>query len=456
MSKLEAACNQPVDSNSSAGVGEVIGEFASSAWKAGVVRPVVGIGQLAGADVHMDPEKNLTGAMRAANIAGNAAGTLADLVVLSRFVGKGVGALGEAAQIKPLMLEGGLAKSLTTSGATGFADGFALNPTQKGEGIGNRLTQGVSEGAAFMALDGSTRLLSRLPENAITGKISSVASDVVGRVSNYTPAYVNDFGRGLADSFGPRFARAGELVSSKFPSLTAENMTRNAIAGFVGGDMYYSMDTVLNRKPIDPVAGESTALGWAAANAFLGGRVGFARPAEVKVEGKPEPPPAEKFDATPPKPEAPPPPSYKPEVTKLENGDQQWTYHDVPNKGDQTVYTKGAQLFDGHKPSFSWEIKTADGKVYDRNTKGPWEIKYPDGSSLTKNESNYLSFNKPVTVEVGGKAAFCNRNNALTCRPESNRKAMGVRRPSCSGSDSHFQCGPNLGSGRCRWSNIQL
>jgi hypothetical protein len=383
----------------------VIGEFASSAWKAGVVRPVVGIGQLAGADVHMDTEqRNLTGAMKAANIAGNAAGTLADIIALSRFVGKGVGALGEAAQIKPLMVEGGMARSLTTSGATGFADGFALNPTQPGEGFGNRLAHGVAEGAGFMALDGTARMLSRVPEGAITGKISSLTGEAASRISNYTPTWVNNFGKAAAESVGQDAKKFNEIVASKFPSLTGENMTRNAIAGYVGGDVYYTADTTLNGKRLDIYDEKNTAVGWAAANALLGGRLAAGRPAEVKVEPpKPEAAPVDKVDPGPLKSDVPPPPSYKPEIKTLENGDQQWTYKDVPNVGDETVYTKGAKQFESHNPPFDWQIKTAEGKIYDRNTKGPWEINYPDGSSLIKSDLNYLSYSKPITVEIGGK-----------------------------------------------------
>ncbi len=417
MSKLEATSNQPVEANNSAGVGDVIGEFASSAWKAGVVRPFVGVAQLAGADVHMTPEKELTGVMRGAQMAGNAAGTLADLVFLSRYVGKGVGALGEATQAKSLIAENSLARSLTTSGATGFTDGFAFNPTQPGEGISNRLAHGVAEGAGFMALDGTARLLGRLPEGAITKPISGAAADVTSRISAYTPAWLNDMGRTAAESVGRDAKRVGELVSTRFPSLTAENMTRNAIAGFVGGDVYYSAEIGLNGKRPDILDGESTALGWAAANALLGGKLGTARSAETAKDGKLDLRSPSHLDDSLSKPGSPvkpePPPSYKPDFKTLENGDQQWTYRDVPNKGDETVYTKGSTLVDGHKPSFDWQIKTADGKVYDRNTRGPWEINYPDGSSLIKNDVNYLSFTKPVSIEVGGKPLSVNEVTQL-------------------------------------------
>ncbi len=405
MSKLEgSSISQPSENASaSAGVGDVMGEFASSAWKAGVVRPLYGVAQLAGVDVRLDPERNLTGAMRAANIAGSAVGTLTDIVLLSRVVGKGVGALGEAAEIKPLMAENGLAKSLTTSGTTGFVDGFAFNPTQPGEGMKNRFYHGVAEGAGFMALDGSARLLGRLPEGAITNTVSRYGEKAANKLSEIAPAWASDAGRSAADFLGRNAQKAGDLVTSRFPSLTAENMSRNAIAGFLGGDVYYSTDTTLNGKQPSLLDGESTALGWAAANAFLGGKLGAGRPAESRVEQKPEPPAAEKAIDASTKVEAPPPPSYKPEFKTLENGDQQWTYKDVPNAGDETTYTKNHLFHDSYNPQLDWQIKTADGKVYDRNTKGPWEVNYPDGSSLLKNESNYLSFSKPITVEIGGK-----------------------------------------------------
>jgi len=401
MSKLEAVTAQPIEAKSSAGVSDVIGEFASSAWKAGVVRPFVGVAQLAGADVHMTPERELTGVMKGAQVAGYAAGTLADLVLLSRYVGKGVGALGEATQAKSLMAEGNLTRSLTTSGATGFADGFALNPTQPGEGVGNRFAHGLAEGAGFMALDGSARFLGRVPEGAIAKTVDRYTGDAASRLSAYTPTWVSDFGRTAAESIGRDAKRVSEVVTSRFPSLTAENMAGNAAAGYLGGSVYYTTDNLLNGKPLSGQDSANTGLGWAVGNALLGGKL---RPAEIKAEAAaPKPDVEVKPDAAPVKPELPPKPSYKPEAKTLEDGAQQWTYKDIPNKGDETVYTRPAKAHEGAAPSMDWQIKTADGKVYDRNTKGPWEINYPDGSSLARNEFNYLSFSKPVTMNVGGK-----------------------------------------------------
>lgn len=72
MSKTEAAINQPVETaKASVGVSDVIGEFASSAWRAGVARPIQGVAQLAGVEVKLEPERNLTGAMRVAEVAGS-------------------------------------------------------------------------------------------------------------------------------------------------------------------------------------------------------------------------------------------------------------------------------------------------------------------------------------------------------------------------------------------------
>ena len=111
--------------------------------------------------------------------------------------------------------------------------------------------------------------------------------------------------------------------------------------------------------------------------------------------------------------EAPPPPSYKPEFKTLENGDQQWTYKDVPSTGDETTYTKSHLDHDSVNPRLDWQIKTADGRVYDSHTKGPWEVNYPDGSSLQKNEYNYLSFSKPITVKIGGAPLAVNEVTQL-------------------------------------------
>ncbi|CAN5364162.1 hypothetical protein BH10CYA1_BH10CYA1_33890 [soil metagenome] len=409
MSKTEASISQPVENASAAaGVSEVIGELASSAWKAGAVRPLQGVAQLAGVDVRTDPERHLTGAMRGAEVAGSAVGTLADIVLLSRVVGKGVGAIGAAAEFKPLM--NGLARSLTTSGTTGFVDGFAFNPTQPGEGMKNRFVHGMAEGAGFMALDGTTRLLTRLPEGAITNGVSKLFSGLSG--TKAASAGSSNAGRSVAEFLGRNSQKVGDMVTSRFPSLTAENMSRNAIAGFIGGDVYYATDTTFNGKKASLLDGESTALAWAAANALLGGKLGPGRSAEAKVEPKPEPPPPEQSSQPPTKVEPPPPPTYTPTTKVLEDGSQQWTYKDVPGNGDQVTYTR-QKVGDYLSPKLDWQIKTADGKLYDQYTPGPFEIKYPDRSSLQKSDLNYLSFNKPITVKFGGKDVQVNEVSQL-------------------------------------------
>lgn len=424
MSKTEASINQPVENAAaSAGVTDVIGEFASSAWRAGAVRPIQGVAQLAGVDIKMEPERHLTGAMRAAEVAGSAVGTLADIVLLSKVVGKGVGAIGEAAEYKPLMTDG-MAKSFTVSGTTGFVDGFAFNPTQPGEGIKNRLAHGIAEGAGFMALDGASRYLGALPEKALTNGISRTA-DRIGAVTpawvtdgaqkafNTLPTWATDASRSGTDFLMRNAQKGADLLTSRFPHLEAENAMRNAIAGYAGGITYYSFDTTLNGKNPSLLDGESTGFGWAAANAVLGGKLGPGRSAEAKIEPKPEPPtPTEKVSDAPAKFEPPPPPTYTPETKILEDGSQQWSYKDVPGHGDEVTYTR-QKVGDYLSPKLDWQIKTADGKVYDQTTKGPWEIKYPDGSSLQKNEWNYLSFNKPVSIKFGGKDVQVNEVTQL-------------------------------------------
>ncbi len=396
MSKLEVVNSHPIEASNSVGVTDVLGEVASSAWKAGVVRPFVGVAQLAGADVHMTPDRELTGVMRGAQVVGHGAGVLFDLYALSRFVGRGVTAAGEATQMKSLMMENSLAKSLTTSGATGFTDGFALNPTQPGEGMGNRFAHGVAEAAGFMALDGSARYLRSMPEGAMKGVGNyGFLGEAADKMAAHTPIWIKDAGRAIERDA----QKMSDIVSSRFPSLTIDNMALNGAAGYVGGAVYYNTDTVLNGKTLSAADSISTGFGWAVGNAFLGGKAA-AKPVEVKPDVAPKP---DVVDPATIKPEMPPAPSYKPEAKTLENGSQQWTYRDIPNKGDETVYTRSAQEHELHNPKLDWQIKTADGKVYDRNTQGPWEINYPDGSSLVRNEFNYLSFNKPVTVNIGGK-----------------------------------------------------
>lgn len=422
MSKTEASINQPVENASaSAGISDVIGEFASSAWRAGAVRPIQGVAQLAGVEIKTDPERHLTGAMRAAEVAGSAVGTLTDIILLSKVVGRGVGAIADAAEIKPLMTDG-LAKSLTVSGTTGFVDGFAFNPTQPGEGLKNRLAHGVAEGAGFMALDGATRYLGGLPEKALTNSLSRTANRIGEAMPTWAsdsgiaaakamPTWATDAGRSGTDFLMRNVQKGGELLTSRFPHLEAENAMRNAIAGATGGAAYYTTDATLNGKNPSLSDLGSTGFGWAAANIVLGGKLGPGRSAEVKVEPKPEPPP-EKASEGPPKFEPPPPPTYTPTTKVLEDGSQQWSYKDVPGHGDEVTYTR-QKVGDYLSPKLDWQIKTADGKIYDQNTKGPWEIKYPDGASLQKNEWNYLSFNKPISIKLGGKDVQVNEVTQL-------------------------------------------
>lgn len=424
MSKTEAAINQPVETaKASVGVSDVIGEFASSAWRAGVARPIQGVAQLAGVEVKLEPERNLTGAMRVAEVAGSSVGTLADILLLSKVVGRGVGAVAEAHQIKPLMTDG-LAKSLTVSGTTGFVDGFAFTPTQPGEGITNRLAHGVAEGAGFMALDGASRYLGGLTEKALTNGISRTATRIGesvptwasdgGRAAiNALPSWATNSGRSGADFLMRNAQKGGELLTSRFPHLEAENALRNAIAGATGGSAYYVADATLNGKTPSLTDFGGTNLGWAAANVVFGGKLGPGRSAEVKGEAPPKPElPPEKLVETPVKFEPPPPPTYTPTTKVLENGSQQWSYKDVPGRGDEVTYTR-EKVGDYLSPKLDWQIKTADGKVYDASTKGPWEIKYPDGASLQMNEWNYLSFNKPISIKLGGKDVQVNEVTQL-------------------------------------------
>ncbi len=422
--------------------GDVLGEFVSSAMRSGVERPLKGVAQLAGFEVSAEQDRKLTGAMKYANIAGSGVGVVADLVVLSRFVGKGVGSIAENYP-KSFLAENATARSLTTAASTGFIDGAALTPVHANEGLGRRLGNGMTEAAAFATLEGTGRLLSTKAANELFAKAGSGFENAISRIPPISPD---------ANVFMRATQRGAEnLVNglSKIPPGVAEGAIKNSLSGFAGGSAYYSLDTATHGRSASVGEGFSTAFGWAAGNAILGGLA--RRPSELKQPTSTEslrPAKSEAWldDAAPPLVIEVPPADWgpvgsrrprafdvhtgreykgsdipaevktddvkvdqlklpeplknnlQPDIVTAPDGTTRWTYSNLPAKGDRTTYLQSEQS------KLTWQIETAGGKLLTPETPGPWQVRYDDGGKLVKGSSGDFQYTRPTTLELNGKS----------------------------------------------------
>src|SRR5438128_1350396 len=108
----------------------VFSEFASSLWRSGVQKPVESLGQVVGVNTsNVATDDHLTGCMKIANMAGNAAGQLLDLAVLNVGIGKAFG----AAKGLGVGFESMTAQSLAVNGTAGLIYGGLLRPVEPGE-----------------------------------------------------------------------------------------------------------------------------------------------------------------------------------------------------------------------------------------------------------------------------------------------------------------------------------
>ncbi|CAN5488274.1 hypothetical protein BH10CYA1_BH10CYA1_23890 [soil metagenome] len=156
--------------------------FAKGFLDGGLERPINGIAQVASLGhlpeldlVQLD--SNATGAEKWAEDIGSAAGQIFDFVILSKLVGSAASSLGAP--------EAALSTRLGTSAMTGFLSGSVLTPLKPGENQWDRLGNGASQAASFMAMDGiSSALVSKIAAptllNSITrGGISGAGAGVV-------------------------------------------------------------------------------------------------------------------------------------------------------------------------------------------------------------------------------------------------------------------------------------
>jgi glycine/D-amino acid oxidase-like deaminating enzyme len=156
--------------------GDVIGEFASSAWRSGFQRPWQSVEQLFGKDVTpVQVDDNVHGWMKAANVAGNAVGQLIDLYTVGRLLGGGGAALGTDAM---------MARTLTINGTAGFINGALLTPVDPGANqFTSRLTRGGVDAGTFMALGaGTTATASKLGEG-LSGLASNLGGGVLAKTA---------------------------------------------------------------------------------------------------------------------------------------------------------------------------------------------------------------------------------------------------------------------------------
>lgn len=127
-------------------------EFGKAFVDTGIERPINGIaqvvslGHLPAIDI-VQPDANAHGTKKFAQMAGSAAGVMFDFVVLNSLTSKATSSLLGAPSTA-------LGTRLTTSALTGFVSGSVLTPLKPGETQWHRLSNGATQAASFVAMDG--------------------------------------------------------------------------------------------------------------------------------------------------------------------------------------------------------------------------------------------------------------------------------------------------------------
>lgn len=217
--------------------GNVFSEFIRSAWRAGVQRPAEGIGQLAGLKVeHVELEDDCEGAMKVANIAGIAAGQLADMGLLALGAGRVLKSARLAASF-----QGPMAKSLFINGTTGLAYGGILTPVNPGESQLTRFRHAGVEAGTFMTLGAATHKLGGMLGEGLLARTTE------------------NLGEGIAPSV------------ARFAAGVGDRAILHAGSGATAGLANVQLDAMTHGKPV--AQGEeylNGAIGWAIGNVVLG------------------------------------------------------------------------------------------------------------------------------------------------------------------------------------------
>lgn len=216
----------------------VISEFAGSVWRSGVQRPLESLSQVTGVKTeHIELDSHQEGWLKAANVAGNVTGQLADMVLLQVGIGKLIGKGAVAAG----PLEGLTARSLAINGITGGVYGGLLTPVEPGQSQWSRFGHAITDAGTFMTL------------GAATSKISGMMGD--GLLKN---AVAN-----VGDSYGAKaaqvFAGVGDRALINMGGGAAAGLTNVQLDAMTHGKLVASSDEYVNGVA-----------GWAVGNAIFG------------------------------------------------------------------------------------------------------------------------------------------------------------------------------------------
>ncbi|HEY9714434.1 MAG TPA: hypothetical protein V6C72_13265, partial [Chroococcales cyanobacterium] len=209
-------------------------QFGESFIQASIQTPVNSVMQLVSLghlpEIHLvAPDPNATGLEKQFQQAGSAAGMIADFMVLSKLADLGMSNF----IAEPAM------RQLPVSAVSGFVNGALVTPLAPGENQWNRLSNGLSQAAAFSAYSAlSTRLagpLSPLAGDTLVQIASrnAISGLVAGTIDTQAKSLLS--GRGFAD-FGTTATNAGSWAVG------------GAFAG-VGGRI---LSDVLAHRPITP------------------------------------------------------------------------------------------------------------------------------------------------------------------------------------------------------------
>jgi glycine/D-amino acid oxidase-like deaminating enzyme len=218
----------------------VVSEFASSVWRSGLQRPVESVGQIVGLKTdNVQTDDHLQGAMKIANIAGNATGQLLDMVALqvglSKIMGAGKATAGATA------LDGLAARTIALNATTGLVYGGVLTPVEQGQSQWSRLGNAAVDAGTFSIL------------GAAGSKIASTLGDGV-----FAPAAAK-----LADGSTAKLAQ--------FAAGIGDRAIVNIGAGAAAGLANTQLDAWTHGKVVaDGSDYVNNTLGWAFGNAVLG------------------------------------------------------------------------------------------------------------------------------------------------------------------------------------------
>lgn len=181
-------------------------EFASSAFDAGIQRPINSVGQLAnkltGAELPelklVEPAKPSSDSQAFAQQAGAAVGMILPFIAARGAVRSTMGGVFTEGRVASMALEGG---------ATGFVFGFGLTPVSDNSSFwSTRLKNGIAEAGTFAALSGTAGALSKSSTFGLTSG-DSLARRVlkgasVGAISGLPAGFVNAHTHSILDGNG--------------------------------------------------------------------------------------------------------------------------------------------------------------------------------------------------------------------------------------------------------------